>query len=141
MGTRADFYKCMNPRNEDWIGSIAYDGYPSGRDLIESNIFSSKTLNEYLRNVVRFLNSEETASLRKDGWPWAWQTSRNTDYSYCFHDGFVWVSNWASDWVKVVEFGEEELDKLEFNLDSEKIKFPDMTEMQVVKTFGEVIES
>lgn len=33
MGTRADFYKNIEPEKMEWLGSIAWDGYPKGKVL------------------------------------------------------------------------------------------------------------
>jgi len=80
MGTRADFY--IGIRDPKWIGSISKDGFPWNipcKILIQNNSVIYEEL------IVNYL-------AMKDGiipsvghtWPWPWEDSQLTDYSYYF---------------------------------------------------------
>jgi hypothetical protein len=94
MGTRADFYVGRGP-NAEWLGSIAWDGYPqrwlkrgmrndAGVPLAISN---AKTEVEYREAVKHFLARRDDKTLPAQGWPWPWETSSTTDYAYAFIQG------------------------------------------------------
>jgi hypothetical protein len=95
MGTRADFYKGEG-LNAQWIGSIAWDGYPSG--LEDTGILESRTLREF-RDAVRKLEKREDWTAPRDGWPWPWNDSRTTDYAYAWIRGAVRVSCFGRPWM------------------------------------------
>jgi hypothetical protein len=94
MGTRADFY-IRNENSEPkmkWLGSIGYDGYPEG---IDGEVLKAQTEEEYELRVDAFLKADESATHPNDGWPWPWNDSRTTDYSYIFENGKVMASNFG----------------------------------------------
>lgn len=91
MGTRADFYVGKG-KNAEWIGSIGYDGYPDG---IEQKILESISESEFRIRVNERLDAEDGAT-PDQGWPWPWETSHTTDYSYWFADGKVWANCFGS---------------------------------------------
>ena len=78
MGTRADFY--IGSDKPKWIGSIFRDGQPWNIPL-EILIQTNKTMYEEL--VVEFIESQDGV-LKTNGnaWPWPWENSKLTDYSY-----------------------------------------------------------
>ena len=96
MGTRADFYV---GRGEDaeWLGSIAYDGYPEGHPSQLDGNASEEA--HYREDVVELLGSVDHASLPDRGWPWPWEDSATTDYAYAWEDGRVWISNFGQSWI------------------------------------------
>ena len=94
MGTRADFYVGRGLKAE-WLGSIAWDGNPSG---IDKKILNAVTTENYRKAVEEFLASREDGTKPSQGWPWPWNDSNTTDYAYAFHDGFVMVSNYGGPW-------------------------------------------
>jgi len=80
MGTRADFY--IGIKEPKWIGSLYKDGHPWNipcKLLIQTNA----TMYEEL--VVDFL-AMRSGVIESVGhfWPWPWEDSRMTDYSYFF---------------------------------------------------------
>lgn len=93
MGTRADFYVGKG-KNAEWLGSIAYDGYPDG---IPEGLLRAISEKGYREEVAGALVGEE-ATLPEDGWPWPWEDSRTTDYAYAFFDGKVLASNFGRAW-------------------------------------------
>lgn len=95
MGTRADFYVGRGP-NAEWLGSIGYDGYPSG---IADPVLHAVDEDSYRRAVEVFLSQERSATLPSQGWPWPWEDSRTTDFAYSFHGGKVWASGFGRPWV------------------------------------------
>ncbi len=86
MGTRADFYVGRG-EGAEWLGSIAFDGYPKG---IAAEILNASTETEYRERVARFLVRED-GTTPEMGWPWSWEDSRTTNYAYAFDFGRVWA--------------------------------------------------
>lgn len=87
MGTRADFYI---GEDFEWLGSIGWDGYPSG---IFEPLLNSVTEEEYRDFLKDFFAQRGDVTLPEMGWPWPWDDSHTTDYAYSFLDGKVqaWV--------------------------------------------------
>jgi len=94
MGTRADFYIGIG-RKSEWIGSIAWDGYPRG---IPESILSSDTIKKFRRKVSEFLTIRDDATTPDKGWPWPWDNSKGTDFTYSFHRGKVYASEYGGSW-------------------------------------------
>lgn len=88
MGTRADFYLGRGLEAE-WLGSIAWDGYPEG--LPEHLLRIDKPEN-FRAAVEQFIEGRSDGTKPADGWPWPWEDSNTTDYAYAFDDGAVWYS-------------------------------------------------
>ena len=78
MGTRADFYVGRGEKAE-WIGSIAWDGYPDG---MPDSLLAATSTEGYLQEVTDFFKERDDVTLPEDGWPWPWDDSGTTDYSY-----------------------------------------------------------
>lgn len=119
MGTRADFYVGRGIEAE-WLGSIAWDGYPAGITPNEeatapayhngpdrhvdgewpegAHLFDAITEAEYRERVGRFFQYREDATRPADGWPWPWEDSQTTDYAYAFDGGKVWASCFGHEW-------------------------------------------
>jgi len=94
MGTRADFYIKEAKESElTWLGSIAWDGYPSG---IDAAVLKSKDKKSFIKNLTKFLAPREDHTHPEMGWPW--EDSSTTDYAYCFHDGKVYANCFGSGW-------------------------------------------
>lgn len=93
MGTRADFYIKSGEKLEanDWIGSIAWDGYPKG---LPAEIKKAKTRAEF-ELAVKELATREDFTSKEEGWPWPWETSEVTDYAYVFDGDKVRTCNWG----------------------------------------------
>lgn len=132
MGTRADFYIGRGPKAE-WLGSTAWDGYPSGfagkdGNVKTSPIFSAEGEDTYRVAVMTELAGREDATLPAQGWPWPWGTSHTTDYAYAFDGGRVWASCYGHAWFDPTE-DEPEHD------DDKPTEFPNMKERANV-TFG-----
>jgi len=81
MGTRADFYIDRNNKIE-WIGSLYKDGHPWN---IPTDILIQINPVMFEELTIDFLESQNS-SIRKNGdaWPWPWEDSLMTDYSYIF---------------------------------------------------------
>lgn len=101
MGTRADFYVGKeNPETgakAEWLGSIAWDGYPSG---IDDTILEATTEEEFRTAVKVFFAKRDDVTLPERGWPWPWDTSHTTDYAYAFDGDHVDASNFGRAWFK-----------------------------------------
>ena len=121
MGTRADFYVGRG-KDAEWLGSIAFDGYPSG---IDGEILLAATKAEYLVAVNKFFgNGRDDVTLPANGWPWPWNNSRTTDYAYAFDDGKVYANCFGYEWFLATEDQpDREYDKNE----NKKCEFPDMS--------------
>lgn len=116
MGTRADFY-IGRSKNAEWIGSIAFDGYPSGNPKPLLNITNEA---EYRAKVADLLNDKDTCATKPEqGWPWPWDDSATSDYAYAFDDGRVWATRGASWWP--AEAGEPDEET------GQRCEFPDMS--------------
>jgi len=94
MGTRADFY-IGRGAGAEWIGSIAWDGYPNG---IEDAVLAAKTESEFRAAVAEHLSARDDFTPPEMGWPWPWDNSQTTDYAYAFEGGKVWASPFGHDW-------------------------------------------
>ena len=119
MGTRADFYVGRGSEAE-WLGSIAWDGYPDGIDTL---VLGATTEEQY-RDAVREFLAREDATRPEMGWPWPWDDSNTTDYAYAFDRDRVWASGFGCEWFR--PFVDEEPE------DSGRQEFPDMTQHKVV---------
>lgn len=134
MGTRADFYvrrdREVKLRAEDWLGSIAWDGYPSG---LPDELREATTEEAYRAEVAK-LATREDWTRPEDGWPWPWNDSRTTDYAYVFTNGVegsgVQASCFGRAWFPAAGKEPERGDEPQL-LD----QFPDMAAVKKV-TFG-----
>lgn len=124
MGTRADFYVGRGEIAE-WLGSIAWDGYPSGIDL---ELLGSATDGEFRERLKKFFQGREDVTLPEAGWPWPWDDSQTTDYAYAFDQGGVHASAFGSSWFDPKQPEPEDLK-------TKEAVFPDMKKVQNV-TFG-----
>ena len=114
MGTRADFYVGRG-ENAEWIGSIAWDGYPSGIKPTSTNkdrwgcseheprpkgahLFASADEATFRDRVEQFFANREDVTRPAEGWPWPWDDSGTTDYAYAFDGGKVYASCFGSAW-------------------------------------------
>lgn len=126
MGTRADFYVGRGSTAE-WLGSIAFDGYPDG-DMAEVLLADPPdSVEDYRQRVGSLLAGRHDATLPADGWPWPWDDSRTTDYSYAW-DGAVWISCFGHRWSKDAAMAGE--------AEGGKEDFPDMSSRKRVALGG-----
>jgi hypothetical protein len=153
MGTRADFYVGRGEKAE-WIGSIAWDGYPTGltpSSTLASNpqelpIFAARTEEEFKKAVSEFFEPRDDVTLPERGWPWPWDDSHTTDYAYMFENGQVFVSNFGSKWVTLEEYMEfqetyqkwdnGEIEGPEPELGHKEAEVPNMKDRQNVRLDG-----
>jgi hypothetical protein len=96
MASKADFYVGRGPRAE-WLGSVGWDGLPAG---IPDDIREAEAEGSYREAVTKFLKGRGDAVLPEQGWPWPWDDSSGTNYSYAFKRGQVWASCYGSSWWK-----------------------------------------
>ncbi len=126
MGTRADFYVGRG-KDAEWLGSIAWDGNPEG--LEAPQLLAATGEPHYREEVARLLAKCDDGTVPADGWPWPWDDSGTTDYTYAFDGDQVWVSAFGTEWFLATEPEPDEEDRPETAI------FPDMTAKQNV-TFG-----
>ena len=127
MGTRADFYVGRG-KDAEWIGSIAYDGYPEGMD--EEQLFGASDADAF-RACVRSMSERDDFTPPDMGWPWPWDDSRTTDYAYAFDDGQVWISSFGHPWMTHEQHSDKSF--RDANYDEPKLdNFPDMAERKNV---------
>ena len=117
MGTRADFYVGKG-ESAEWIGSIAWDGYPDG---IDRHVFAVVIEAQYREAITEFFTTCDSATLPDKGWPWPWTDSRTTDYAYAFDDGRVWASCFGRAWFDPLKPPEDHCSGAKTE------SFPDMT--------------
>lgn len=126
MGTRADFY-VKKDKQMEWIASKSFDGYPDG---IDKKVLESKTEEQYRENLNFFFIDKDDVTLPEDGWPWPWNDSNTTDYSYIFENNKVMASNYGGKlFDPLIEEPEEDENKGEIP------EFPDMKDIKNV-AFG-----
>lgn len=118
MGTRADFYVGRGETAE-WLGSIAWDGYPEGVGAV---VLQSRSKEGYRSAVSKFFDDRDDATPSSMGWPWPWDTSHTTDYAYAFDGDRVWVSNYGEAWE----------DASAPRVEPEPVVFPDMSGVKAV---------
>lgn len=139
MGTRADFYVGRGP-DAEWLGSIAWDGYPSAIGVGDAGnlgpgrlaFLSAGAEHEWRNLVAAFLAVREDATKPEDGWSWPWKDSSTTDYAYAFDGGKVYASSFGHAWFDPLDPPTDE----DGDLAGEKSAvFPDMSARKAV-TFG-----
>ena len=86
--TKADFYVGCG-KSALWLGSIMKDGMP---DKIAEDIIFSINEAQYERRVKTMLVKKINSILPGDGWPWLWDDSKMTDFSYFFFNDRVHAS-------------------------------------------------
>lgn len=126
MPTRADLYVGTGVEAE-WLGSFAFDGYPTGRVIELTDCTNEETWRE---KVQVMLAKHTDSTFPHEGWPWPWNNGHLTDYSYTFAEGKVLYSRFGCPWRPIGEPLPEERDD-----DDVKVPFPDMTARKNV-TYG-----
>lgn len=136
MGTRADFYICRDKSDSNkklrWLGSMAFDGDPQS---IPSLIIKSTDGKKFIQRVNRFLGSIEDGSTREAGWPWPWDDSGLTDYTYIFYEYEVFVNQFdpnqtGSDKILWIGCRSYDVEKMDF------FKYPNMSKKRNYATPG-----
>jgi hypothetical protein len=61
------------------------------------------TSEEEFRHVLGGILESEDATLPYMGWPWPWDDSQTTDFSYAYDDG-VWISCFGYRWDKPEDY-------------------------------------
>lgn len=120
MGTRADFYVGKGPSAE-WLGSIGWDGYPTGAP---QPVLKCTGEAEFRAAVGTLVAEDDSGTAPADGWPWPWEDSGTTDYSYAFEAGRVWGSCFGGPWFDPFHEPEEDDER------GPKAIFPGMKDRQ-----------
>jgi hypothetical protein len=123
MGTRADFY-IGNGEKAKWLGSIGWDGSPSN---IPPSIKLATKPKQFEDEVISFIKISQ-GTLPEMGWPWPWNNSSTTDYSYLFIDNKVYISWFGQNAYPAMLYDNFEEDKENY-LD---VSFPDMSSLKNV---------
>ncbi|TQK10201.1 hypothetical protein [Herbaspirillum sp. SJZ107] len=126
MGTRADFYVGKG-KNAEWLGSIGWDGYPDG---ITEAVRSATDEASYRAAVSSFFAARNDVTLPEHGWPWPWNDSGTTDYSYWHFDGKTMASGFGGGLFACDEEEPEDDDDLEV------VEMPDMSARKKVAAAG-----
>jgi len=162
MGTRADFY-IGRGKDAEWIGSTAWDGTPSGmtdnslydpengnverREAEEGEMaygmptfFEVSTEEEFRHMVVAHIEKRNDGTKPSDGWPWPWEDSCTTDYSYAWDGDRLYISSFGRAWEDVGEYEASAEQYADPDQDDPEDRpktavFPNMKERQNV-TFG-----
>ena len=130
MGTRADFYIGRDPETMEWLGSIAFDGYPDGH-ADDNELFSVTSETQYRRSVAEIFESVDHVTLPKHGWPWPWEDSGTTDYAYTWDDG-VWLASFGHGWFARPEYESLDWDGDDDPRGDKSVTFPDMSAIKAV---------
>lgn len=122
MGTRADFYTGVG-KDAKWLGSIAWDGYPSGiSGHVDLNITDAAL---WESAVASMLDKRNDGTKPEMGWPWPWDDSQTTDYAYAFSDGRVIASCFGGEWFDPKSPEPDDTS-------SGKVEFPDMKDRKAI---------
>ncbi len=119
MGTRADYYVGRG-ENATWLGSMAWDGYPSAIDMA---ILEATSEDVYRELVREYINNRDDGTLPEHGWPWPWNDSRTTDFAYTLDEGQVWASRFGGPWQKATEWDDKDSEE-------KSAEFPDMSQLK-----------
>jgi hypothetical protein len=130
MGTRADFY-IGRGKDARWLGSVAWDGYADAI-LDGHGLGSAKTEDEFTALVEKRLAHRDDGTRPEMGWPWPWENSHTTDYSYAFDDGQVFTACFGYEWLTVAEALDPDRERA---VESKTCVFPDMSALKNV-TYG-----
>lgn len=103
MGTRADFYVGRGV-DAEWLGSIAWDGYPPG---IPAQILNCTSPEAFRHSVAQFIAERRDGTKPEQGWPWPWDDSCTTDFAYAIDDGLVYASCFGGEWLTAAKYDEE----------------------------------
>ena len=128
MGTRADFW-IGRGKEADWLGSIAYDGYPDGNP---GPILTADNEPSYRERVRHVIAATDSGTWPEQGWPWPWDDSSTTDYAYAFDDGKVWASCFGGPWFDPLLPDEQD------RTVGERAVFPDMAARKNNPPIGDV---
>lgn len=138
MGTRADFYVGKG-KGAEWLGSIAYDGYPDG-NTAEYLVNGASTEEEYRERVLAMIEALDHGTKPEQGWPWPWDDSSTSDYAYtwCGEDERVEVTDSAFPWWPAQNLHDHGGGEYEYGKAYKEgsVVFPDMTERKNV-TLGQ----
>jgi len=129
MGTRADFYVGRGV-DAEWLGSIAWDGYPEG---IPEAIRETTSERRFRKLVEKFILDREDGTQVSQGWPWPWEDSLLTDFAYAFDGRAVWASCFGYEWFKA---NRKTMPPFYSGVSQKVAVFPNMKAIQSV-TFGE----
>jgi hypothetical protein len=129
MGTRADFYVGRG-KDAEWLGSIAWDGNPEGiaydKEAGGDKVIAAQIEAEYRAAVENFISKRDDGTKPSDGWPWPWDDSQTTDYSFAFDGGKVYASPFGHGWFVATE------DEPDWPENAPKVEFPDMASRKKV---------
>lgn len=104
MGTRASFF-IGNPSdtvNRDWLGCIAWDGYPSGDCKALAGATSPEDFIARVESICR--TRDDYCDPTKHSFPFPWSDDLYlTDYTYAFFDGRVQVTCYHAGWRDMAE--------------------------------------
>lgn len=120
MGTRADFYVGRGT-DAEWLGSVTWDGYPAGFDTQFWQ--DADTQDKYRANITTVSGERDDWTDASEGWPWPWQDSRTTDYTYAWDDGKVYFSIFGGPWLELTGDGSE------FKNDEEQDEYYDLPKL------------
>lgn len=103
MGTRAAFWvgDPADPENREWLGCIAWDGYPSALEWLEK----CSTEREFRDAVKKSAMRHDFAAPDHGGWPFPWADDVFlTDYTYAFFGGAVQVCRYHRPFMPLADY-------------------------------------
>jgi len=111
---------------------VAWDGHPE-TILTKHELATATTREQFEALVDKRLAHRDDGTRPEQGWPWPWEDSRTTDFSYAFDDGQVFTACFGYEWMTVTEALDPERDRAVAGKTS--CIFPDMTARKNV-TYG-----
>lgn len=93
VGTRADYYAACRGKPPEWLGSTAWDGTP---ETILPHLAPCTKKYYFLKNLKHLLESRDDSTMPNQGWPWPWEDSKTTDYTYMYYNGKIYIRHFDS---------------------------------------------
>jgi hypothetical protein len=107
MGTRASFFigDPQDIENREWLGCIAFDGFPED----DCAVLSQATSPERFAELVSTLAArDDFCDPAKHGFPFPWTDDLFlTDYTYAYFDGEARLTSGDQGWITFSDYADE----------------------------------
>ena len=141
MGTRADFYTAKykidgTPYKLKWIGSIAYDGNP---DSISQRLLKCVSIQGFKSHFKNFVKFRDDVTWPENGWPWPWDDSSITDYTYIYDDeeNQIFVNAFHGEYDKVTgSYPFVYVGCRNYNIREKNYRLPNMSKLKNIAAAG-----
>lgn len=123
MGTRAQFFigNPVNVDNREWLGCVAWDGYPDGD--CGNALLGATSPEDFIARV-------ETIKAKRDdftdplthSFPFAWRDDLFlTDCTYAYFDDAVYFTSFHGGWIRLQDFLRDQKVRDEYESDDDRL--------------------